>query len=81
MASDGIALSSHQAVPHCPRVSSSISLHCAHSPLLLFLFRLSITYLFISVVPRPLGVWSPLRRALPTHAMWHQEMSLPRHGD
>ena len=51
---------SHQAVPHYPRVSSSVCLHCAH--ILLFLFHFSITYLLLLV--RSLSIWGHLRSDL-----------------
>ena len=74
-ASEGIALHPYQAVPHYPRVPSSISPHLtqrsSHSALLLFLFYLAVTYLLILVAPRPLGVWSPLGPSLPTHTVCH----------
>ena len=55
MALDGISGYSHQTVPHYPQALSSTSLHCAHILLLLFLFHLSTTYLFIIVVPGACG--------------------------
>lgn len=42
----------HQAVPHCPCISSSASLHCAQVILFLFLYRFSMCML-IKVVPTP----------------------------
>lgn len=51
----GISSYSHQADPHYSGISSSVSLHCAHTILLLFLFHLSTTYLLILVVPRVSG--------------------------
>lgn len=54
-ASGGITGYSHQADPPCFEVSSSTSLHCTHTFLLLFLFHLSNTYLFILVVPGACG--------------------------
>lgn len=54
-----MASSSHEAVPHYPRVSSSASLHHAHTILLLLLSHLSTPYLLIFMAPEPLGVLCP----------------------
>ena len=48
----GITSYSHQAVPQYLQVSSSVSLHCTHILLFLFLFHFSTTYLLFLVVPR-----------------------------
>ena len=47
MALGGISSYSHQADPYYSGISSSVSLHCAHTILLPFLFHLSTTYLHI----------------------------------
>lgn len=50
---------SHEVVPHYHSVSSSTSLHHAHTILLLLLSHLSTPYLLIFVAPEPQGVLCP----------------------
>lgn len=57
MSSGGIISYSHQVGPDYPCVSSSSSLHCAHTALPLFLSHLSTTYVLILTVPELLGVF------------------------
>lgn len=54
MAIGGRAGYSHEAVPHYPLVSSSSSLHRAHTILLLFLSHFSTTYKITLVTPASL---------------------------
>jgi hypothetical protein len=49
-----------------PHDSCSATLHCAHNILLLLVSHFSTTYLFILVVPGPLGIFGL------AHASWHQ---------
>lgn len=61
MVSGGITSYSSQAVPHCPQVFSSTSLHCAHILLFFFLFHFSTTFLLLLVRLESLSIWGCLK--------------------
>lgn len=70
---------SHQAVPDCPWLYSSASLHCAHILLLLFLFHFYTTYWLLLAAPGTPGVWGHFRSGLRS-AMSHLCSMAPGRG-